>query len=54
MEIKIELINDSGEIIAKRTCEDNWEIAEMNLESLKQWHNAKTAREEELVRGKLA
>ena len=34
-EIEISLLKD-GEVIAKRTCE-NWEVAEMNLESLKGW-----------------
>lgn len=54
MQIKIELIDDNNEVIAKRTCEDNFEVAEMCLESLRQWYSAKTAIEEELVRGKLA
>jgi hypothetical protein len=51
MEIEIRLLEE-GEVMAKRTCEDNFEVAEMNLESLRKWYMAKTAREEELVRGK--
>jgi predicted ATPase len=52
MEIKIELLEDSGLVIAKRSCEDSFEIAEQNLESLRKYWNAKMAREEELTRGK--
>ena len=51
MTIEIILRNKRGDVLAKRTCEENWEIAEMNLESLKIWLEAFRARENNLARG---
>ena len=51
MNIEIRLLNKNGDVIAKRTCEENWIVAEMNLESLKIWLEAFRARESNLARG---
>ena len=46
-EIETRLLKD-GEVIAKRTTE-NWEVAEMNLQSLKDQHNKEDFKTPELV-----
>jgi len=38
MTIEIVLLDDFGNVIAKRTT-SNWEVSEMNLESLREWWN---------------